>query len=80
MALWMVRGGKHGEHERKFFDDNRIYLTWNELTEDLHVLSDKAALRKRLEDRYPSATAAKISNQKGQVSGGDRQDHRTVHL
>jgi len=68
MALWMVRAGKHGEHEPKFFDDNRIYLTWNELTEDLHDLKDKAALRKRLQERYPSATAAKISNHTGQIS------------
>lgn len=28
MALWLVRNGKHGEHESRFFDTNRIYLTW----------------------------------------------------
>src|SRR6266498_47371 len=67
MALWMVRAGKHGEHEPRFFGDSRIYLTWKELTDDQHDLKDKAALRKRLEERYPGATAAKVSNYTGQI-------------
>ena len=33
MSLWLVRAGKYGEHENKFFDDNRIYLTWDGLSE-----------------------------------------------
>ncbi|MGH7132805.1 MAG: restriction endonuclease [Phycisphaerales bacterium] len=28
MALWLVRAGRHGEHEEKFLEDNRVYLTW----------------------------------------------------
>jgi restriction system protein len=31
MALWLVRAGKYGEHEPRFFEDNRIYLTWGGL-------------------------------------------------
>ena len=31
MALWLVRGGKHGEFEEKFFEDKKIYLTWDHL-------------------------------------------------
>jgi restriction system protein len=68
MALWMVRGGKHGEYEQRFFGDNRIYLTWKELTEDQHDLRDKAELRTRLEERYAGATVAKVSNYTGQVA------------
>lgn len=34
MALWMVRVGKYGEHERKYRQDRRIYLTWEELQEE----------------------------------------------
>jgi restriction system protein len=67
MALWMVRAGKHGEYEPRFFGDNRIYLTWHELTEDLHDLQDKAAVRRRLAERYPAATPAKLSNNTGQI-------------
>jgi len=65
MALWMVRAGKHGEHESKFFDGNRIYLTWNEVGEDLHDLSDKAAVRQRLQERDPAFSSAKVSNHAG---------------
>ena len=68
MALWMVRAGKHGEHEPRFFGDNRIYLTWNELGEDLHDVKDKAAIRTRLAERYPAATPAKLSNNTGQIA------------
>ncbi len=28
MSLWLMRGGKHGEFEKRFFDDSRIYLAW----------------------------------------------------
>ncbi len=31
MALWLCRTGRHGEHEAKFLDDDRIYLTWSGL-------------------------------------------------
>jgi len=31
MSLWLVRAGKYGEHENKFIDENRIYLTWEAL-------------------------------------------------
>ena len=45
MALWMVRAGKHGEHEPKFFEEGRIYLTWDEVGLDLGKAPDKTALR-----------------------------------
>lgn len=28
MALWLVRSGRQGEHEQRFLEDGRIYLTW----------------------------------------------------
>jgi restriction system protein len=33
MALWLIRAGKYGEHEQRFFADSACYLTW-EGTED----------------------------------------------
>jgi restriction system protein len=68
MALWMVRAGRHGEHEPRFFADNRIYLTWKEMGEDLHDLKERAAVRKRLAEHYPAATSAKLSNNTGQIA------------
>ncbi len=41
MALWMVRAGKPGEYEARFFSDGRIYHTWEELTEDLLGLTER---------------------------------------
>lgn len=67
MALWMVRGGKHGEYEPRFFGDSRIYLTWRELPEDLHDLRDRPAVRRKLAEHYPTATPAKLSNNTGQI-------------
>lgn len=29
MALWLVRAGRHGEHEAHFFSTNAVYLTWS---------------------------------------------------
>ena len=68
MALWLVRAGKHGEHETRFFGDNRIYLTWDELPEDLSGLKDSKALRALLVTVYPGFPTARISNHTGQIS------------
>lgn len=53
MALWLNRSGRHCEHEKKFLDDDRIYLTWGGLSHDLSKLSDRAALLALLEKVYP---------------------------
>lgn len=68
MSLWMVRAGKHGEFENRFFTEGRIYLTWENLPDDQHDLKDKAALRKRMVERSPNASTAKISNHTGQIA------------
>lgn len=67
MALWLMRTGKHGEFEQRFFEDNRIYLTWRELRHDLSNLETKKDLRKLLEEIYPDFTKAHISNNTGQI-------------
>lgn len=68
MAVWLVRAGRRGEHEQKFFADSRIYLTWDELEDDLTSLKDKSAVRERLQRAYPNETVARITNWTGQVS------------
>ncbi len=35
MTLWLVRAGRHGEHEQRFLDDSRVYLTRSELNQGL---------------------------------------------
>jgi restriction system protein len=69
MALWLVRAGRHGEHEARFFGDNRIYLTWGALaSDDQHDLPNKHAVRKLLEQQLDGSSPAKIANNTGQIS------------
>lgn len=45
MALWLVRAGKYGEHEARFFEDSRVYLTFADLSSDnLSALGDYDAV------------------------------------
>jgi len=53
MALWLNRSGRHCEHENKFLEENRIYLTWGELDRDLSKLSARKQLMTLLEEVYP---------------------------
>lgn len=41
MALWLNRAGRHGEFEKRFLDDDRIYLTWDNLKHDLSKIEKK---------------------------------------
>lgn len=43
MALWLVRAGSHGEHEKRFLEDNKIYLTWEGINTDLSRYTGLAA-------------------------------------
>lgn len=49
MALWICRTGRHGEHEQRFLEKNRILLTWGGLNRDLSKLKDLQELYKLLE-------------------------------
>ena len=54
MALWLIRAGKYGEHEQRFFVDGRCYLTW-EGTEDtdLAKVKDFEGVKELLAKLYP---------------------------
>lgn len=41
MALWLVRAGKHGESEKRFLDERRIYCTCHGLNHNLAQVADK---------------------------------------
>jgi restriction system protein len=40
MSLWLIRAGSHGEYERKFLEENRVYVTADDLSIDLSKLKD----------------------------------------
>lgn len=68
MALWLVRAGKYGEHEPKFMDDKRIYLTFSEVAEDdLTSRGSFEAIRQLLQTKNPEASNSMLGNWAGQI-------------
>ena len=55
MALWLIRAGRYGEHEQRFFAHLVCYLTW-EGTDDrnLHQAKDYEGIKALLAELYPS--------------------------
>lgn len=67
MTLWLCRSGKHCEHESKFLNDERIYLTWWGLKTDLSSVSDRQELVGVLEAYDPKAKMAKRRQNSSQI-------------
>jgi len=67
MAIWLFRGGSHGEYEQKFLQESRIYVTWDGLATDLTTLPDRKALFTTMVPLYPNAKTRAIQNYVGQV-------------
>jgi restriction system protein len=69
MALWLVRGGRDGEHEAKFFADGRIYLTWEGLQDrELSGAKSYEDIKRIVFDSYPGESPNKLTNHSGQIS------------
>jgi restriction system protein len=67
MALWLFRAGRHGEYEKKFLNDERVYLTWEGLKQDLSQVSKKHDLYDLLIKLYPEEKKGAIRNFTGQI-------------
>lgn len=67
MALWLNRSGRHCEHEARFLQDKRIYLTWGGLAHDLSKLADREALMSVLEEVYPQFKKSHRIQNSGQI-------------
>lgn len=67
MELWLTRAGSHGEFEQKFLDEGRIYLTWDELGEDLSKLDNRQSLLELLEQTYPNEKLKRLQNHSSQI-------------
>jgi restriction system protein len=67
MAVWLVRGGGHGEYERKFLNENRIYVTWDGLDANLAKMEDRSELIGAMTERYLDAKPKAILNWASQV-------------
>jgi len=67
MALWLVRGGKHGEHEDRFFETDRVYLTWDNIgATNLETAKDYAEVRSMAAKLMPGASPNRVGNTAGQ--------------
>src|SRR5262245_32508914 len=67
MAVWLVRAGSHGEYELKFIQENRVYVTWDDLNVNLSKLAEKEQLADAMMQRYPDTKPKAISNWVSQV-------------
>jgi restriction system protein len=69
MALWLYRAGKHGEHEQKFLNDGRIYLTWEQMDDhDLTKGKQPSDIKSLLRAAMPDASEGRIIVHSGQIS------------
>lgn len=68
MALWLVRAGKYGEHEQKFLQEGRIYLTWQDLdVYDFSKTDSFDEIKKFIKQAYPDSNERQLGNYTGQV-------------
>jgi len=68
MALWLVRAGKYGQHEEKFFGQERIYLTWTELADvGLGEAKDFEGVKVLVRRGYPDASERVLGGRSGQA-------------
>jgi restriction system protein len=67
MALWLVRAGKHGEHEDKFLAEGKVYICWDRLQHDLSKLPNPQALFAFLCKEYPDSKPNKNRNHASQL-------------
>lgn len=67
MALWLVRTGSHGQYERRFLKDQRIYLTWEGLNCDLAALKTQKEFLEIQQQYYPDGTLGAAANYAGMI-------------
>jgi len=67
MSLWLIRAGRHGEFEPKFFEEGRVYVTWGQLETNLSKLESREDLMKVLVDLYKDAKVNKLRNWASQL-------------
>lgn len=67
MSIWLIRAGSHGEFEQKFFQENRVYVTWDNLASDLSKLANREALFVLMTATYPDDKPKRVRNHSSQI-------------
>ena len=65
MALWLVRSGRHGEYEQRFLSDNRIYLNWDKLNQNLSEIKQQSELYELLVKTLPGRQCREMRGNHG---------------
>lgn len=66
MTLWVCKGGKRGERESRFIENNVIAIGFN-LLDDLSKVKSKDELRSLYDKAWPDASEGRKNNHVGQV-------------
>src|ERR1022692_3019189 len=67
MRIWLIRGGRHGQHEQKFIQDKRVYITWTDLKTDLSKMTDRKQLIDCLGEFFPGEKPKRLINWASQL-------------
>ena len=67
MANWLIHAGTNGEFEPIFLKDNRVYMTWGILDQDLGKLEEREALRTLIAQTYSDVKPWTVSRLTRQI-------------
>jgi len=67
MAIWLIRAGSRDEHAQKFIDENRVYVTWDDLDINIAKLKQRSELIVAMTERYSDEKPKTIQNWASQV-------------
>ena len=67
MSIWVIRGGKFGEYENRFLNEDKVYLTRDGFRTDLNKIEAQTGLRTVLDEFYPTQPSSKLSSWSDQI-------------
>ena len=67
MSIWVIRGGKFGEYENRFLNEDKVYLTRDGFKTDLNKIEAQTGLRTVLDEFYPTQPSSKLSSWSDQI-------------
>lgn len=67
MTIWLIRAGSHGEHEQKFIQDKRVYVTWAGFDVNLSKFKDRSALLEKMLKFYSEDKPKAVLNWSSQI-------------
>ena len=62
MSIWLIRAGSEGEYEQKFIQENRVYATWENLSQNLLKMPDRQTLFSALQKIHPDSKPKRLKN------------------